>query len=786
LALIAACATPPGSGPQGDGTAITPQGWRITPAGRQTDLDPGPLALAISPDGRRVAVACAGLHDQSLTVLDSAGAILQRILASDSRRKQRNTDARGHASGYYAGLAFAPDGSRLYAADGAGDALHVFHISDGRLAEDDEIAVPSSMPDRDSYPAGIAVSHDGKAVYVAANLADALMVVRPDDRRVVATIAVGHLPYGVALNRAGSLAFVTNWGARSVSVIATAQNRVIMTVETGTHPSAIAANPLNDDIYVANGDSDSVTVLDGASGAVLREIDPRLTPGAPIGASPDALAVSPDGRTLYVANALDDDIAVIDPAAGTVRGLIPTGWYPSAVATDPTGRTLFVANMKGQGVGPAAPDSYWPDRLRGTLSIIPTPADPMLARYTARVRANNRLAAAEPRQTGGVIPRRPGDPSPIRHVIYVLKENRTYDQILGDLGRGDGDPSLTLFGEAVTPNQHALARSFVTLDNFHVDAEVSIDGWSWSNGGYANAYVQKNWPLDYGDYNRPEDMGGYGSSETAGLPGENPGDDFLWDSLLRAGVPYVNFGFFVNNPPVVDAAMHGLLGHTDPDYPGWDLDVTDQARIDRWMTVFAGYEQAGVMPAAQFIALPGDHTAATEIGKRTPSAYVADNDLALGRLVAAVSHSRFWSDTAIFVVEDDAQDGPDHVDGHRTVALAISPYTQTGKVDSTFYSTVSMLRTMELILGVGPLSQFDATATPMSASFTDRPVFRPYDAITPSVSLTEINRPDAPMARESSALDFSGPDRVPAGLMNAIVWKSVHGPASAPPFGGED
>lgn len=761
---------------------MTPQGWKVTPAGQQVDVDPGPLSVAVSPGAGLVLVANAGLSQQSLMVLDSSGNLLQRIAASDRRGKGLYSQADGHASGYYAGLAFAPDGAKVYAADGPGNALHVFTVDGRRLTEDPEIPLPPPAVSTETYPAGIAVSADGQELYVAGNLADVLYVVSPASRQILSRVPVGHRPLGVALNRAGTLAFVTNWGERSVSVVSTAQRVVVKTVETGTHPGAIAANPAKDEIYVANADSDSVSILDGRTGDLMRRIDLRPYVGAKIGASPNALAVAVDGKTLYVANGLDNDVAVVDLAAGdTVTGLIPTGWYPSALAIDPSGSSLLVTNMKGLGVGPAAPKTYWPERLRGTLSRIKLPNPAALAGYTAQVMANDRFDRAPPVASGGVIPITAGDRSPIRHVIYVLKENRTYDQILGDLGRGNGDPSLTLFGEAVTPNHHQLARSFVTLDNFYVDAEVSVDGWSWSNGGYANSYIQKNWPLEYGNYNRPSDLGGYGNAETAGLPGERPGDSFLWDALLRANISYVNFGFFVNNPPVVDASMHGLLGHTDPLYPGWDLATTDQTRIERWLQVFAGYIQAGDMPAAQFITLPSDHTSATEIGKRTPRAYVADNDLALGRLVEAVSHSRFWTDTAIFVVEDDAQDGPDHVDGHRTVALVISPYTQTGRVDSTFYSTVSMLRTMELILGVSPMSQFDSAARPMSASFSDTPNLRPYTAIVPRIPLTEVNGPDAPMAKESAALNFSEADKIPMGLMNEIVWKSVRGADSKLP-----
>jgi hypothetical protein len=403
------------------------------------------------------------------------------------------------------------------------------------------------------------------------------------------------------------------------------------------------------------------------------------------------------------------------------------------------------------------------------------PGSALLATDTAQVAANDRFDAHSRTWPGSVIPPTPGGQTPLTHVIYVMRENRTYDQVLGDLGRGNGDPSLAIFGQSVTPNAHALAQRFVTFDNFYADAEVSADGWSWSNGANANTYNQKNWPLDYGGYARPYDFGGFGNNETAGQPGARPGASYLWDELAAAGVTYENFGFFVDNPVDLQPSMPGLIGHTDMQYPGWDLSTPDQTRIDRWLSVFHGYQASGTMPTAQFVYLPSDHTFDTTPGARRPTAYVADNDLALGRLVDAVSHSQFWANTAIFVVEDDAQDGPDHVDGHRTVALVISPYTQTGTVDSTLYSTVSMLKTMELILGVGPMSQFDAAATPMSAAFSSTPNLRPYTALMPGVSLWATNGPNAPMAALSASWNFSQPDTQPMRLANEAVWQSVRG-----------
>ena len=780
VAMAAAAATPP-AGPQPDGTAYTPQGWHVTPAGTQTDLGLWPMDVAMSPTGNLLLVANAGYAHHSLMAIDpSTGDVLQVISAAGAKSHGWWDWASGHPTGYYVGLAFSPDGRHAWASDGPGGAIHAFRIAGRTLTETQHIKLTGNRGNEHAWPAGIAVGDEGTRLYVAGNLDDTLRVVDPASRSVLATVRVGHLPYGVALNAAGTLAFVTNWGASSVSVIDTNTNTIVKTVAVGMHPCAIVANPVGNELYVANGDGDSVTVLDGTTGSVRRTIDLRPSPDAPVGAGPDGLAVSPDGGTLYVSNGGDDDVAVIELGSATtadrVAGLIPTAWYPSGVAIDPSGRTVFAINMKGLGAGPHTdPTTYWPAFMHGSISTIPVPDAAQLAAYTAQVSTNDRFGAPPSVPDGSVIPSGPGGSTPITHVIYVMKENRTYDQILGDLGKGNGDPSLAMFGQDVTPNQHALARRFVTFDNFYADAEVSADGWSWTTGAYANGYIQRNWPVDYNGYGRPYDFGGFGEGTTAGLPGEHPGRGFLWDQLAAAGVSYRNFGFFVDNPVDLQSSIPGLLGHTDMQYPGWDLSVPDQVRIDRWLQVFQQYQTRGSMPAMQFVYLPSDHTAGTTPRARRPDAMVADNDLALGRLVEAVSHSSFWGSTAIFAVEDDAQDGPDHVDGHRSTVFAISPYTQTGAVDPTFYSSVSVLRTMELILGVPPMTQFDAVATPMSAAFSSNPNLRPYTAVVPGVSLFAKNTFHSPMAAASLRIDFSDPDLIPMRLMNRILWRAMHG-----------
>jgi YVTN family beta-propeller protein len=547
-------------------------------------------------------------------------------------------------------------------------------------------------------------------------------------------------------------------------------------IEVGTHPNAMAVNPVNDELYVANADSDTVSVIDTTTNVVVRTIDLSPYLGAREGSSPDALAVSPDGQTLYVVNSLNDDIAVISlgdkQGADKVEGLIPTAWYPTALVLSDDGQELDVLNAKGLGAGPnvngpnpyknpyGPPNQYIASMIVGTLSQIEVPDADQLAEYTEQVVANNGFNEGSKLRTAGtpkssVIPVHAGDPTPIKHVIYVIKENRTFDQVFGSLGKGNGDAALNLFGDESAPNQRALEKQFVTLDNFYSDAEVSADGWNWAVGAEANSYVQHAWPQNYGGQNRPYDFEG---GNLATSPGTDPTDAFIWNKLADNGIDFRNYGFRVFGNMVAGGTEPGLAANTDLFFAGYDLSkpdsipdliqtgVNQSTRISEWLKEFYQYEATGTLPTVEFVRLPNDHTATNTIGAPTPRAYVADNDYALGQLVDAVSHSKDWGSTAIFVIEDDAQEGPDHVDAHRTIAQVISPYTQTGKVDSTFYSQVSVLRTIEQIVGISPMTQFDAAATPMINAFSDTPNLTAYTAIVPTQNVHEKNPVNPPMA----------------------------------------
>ena len=786
LLVLAACVRPrllEPVGPHSDGTGLTPNHWVLTPAGAQVEVGDRPLGLALAPDGRYLLVSNNGQGIQSLAVVDTQSRTVVQTVPYPS------------PEALFLGVVVSPDGRRAYASSGGNNTIRVYDLDRGRLTERDPIA----LGDRKTriYPAGLALSPDGQTLYAALNLEGAVAVIDlPGTMRARLRLPwagrrddAGPLPYAVTLT--GSTLYVSEWNGGGVTVIDVDRLAVLRHIPTGAHASALVRSPDGARLYVANATSDTVSVIDTGTETVIGTVTLGPYPAAPMGSLPNAVVVSPDGQTLYVANGGNNDVAVVDTASLQVRGLIPTAWFPSALALSPDGRTLYVANMKGLGAGPNPrgpnperpdPDEQYIGRMaRGTLSILDLPDASGLARLTAQVVRNNgfdemhQVLTRTPQDTTPhAVPRRVGDPSLIRHVLYVIKENRTYDQVLGDLRQGDGDPTLVLFGRDVTPNHHALAEQFALLDRCYADAEVSADGHNWSMAAIATDYVQKLWAATYSDRNRPFDFGGESSASA-------PQAGYLWDHTARAGVSYRVYGEFArfrSKPPTVTPApfANALEGHLAPTYAGYNLAVADQARVDAWQAEFEAFVGSGTLPALLILHLPNDHTAGTRPGFPTPKSMVADNDLALGRIVETVSRSAVWRETAIFVIEDDAQNGPDHVNAHRTVCLIASPYIQPGLVDDTPYSTVSMLRTIELMLGLPPMSQFDAAASPMVRPFTDTPRVVPYEARTPRQRRDEVNGADAYGAAESVSLNLDEADAADEARFNAILWHSIKGP----------
>ncbi|MDP5226303.1 MULTISPECIES: beta-propeller fold lactonase family protein [Arthrobacter] len=761
-AALAGLALTQHAGPQADGTGITPAGWAVTPAGDQRAAGYFPANTVTSPDGSAVVVPNIVVDEngkQTVQVLSSQdGSLLQQLELNGSDGKT--------PQGVAPGAVFSPDGKQLYLATANKNAVLVldWDAAAHKLSVNRSLKLPSG-----SYPQTVAVSPDGKTVYATGQLSRKLIAVDVATGQT-ATAPTGDYPFGVILSADGGTAYVSNQGGNTLSTFTVAGLTLTKgaDVTVGTHPNNMLLDTKNQRIYVSNGDNDTVSVLDARTGKVQHTLSVAPYQGAPGGTQPTNLALSPDTKTLYVTAGGNNDVTVLDVSGedgfGKVKGLIPTGWYPTGVAPSKDGKRLLIASAKGLGTGPnkgtdpanSNNHPYIERQLKGFVTVVPTPDGDQLAKFTQQVRRNNGVDGeggavnqgqqGEQGRPGTVVPRTPGQASPIKHVIYVVKENRTYDQVFGDMPKGNGDPSLAIFGKDVTPNLHKLADKFVTLDNLYADGEVSQNGWQWATQASSNPYNETGTAQGYAGNGSQYDS--EGEHPYVAAAGPDPEHAYLWDKLAQKDVSFRNFGQFVVPPREIDAAepvkcTTGFCAHdpilnaqTNHDYPWFDMSVSDQKRFDIWNKDFQGFKSSGTMPSMQFIDLPRDHTA----GAGTAAQLVADNDLALGKIVDEVSHSQFWKDTAIFVVEDDAQGGPDHVDAHRTTGLVISPYTQTGTVDSHFYSQVSMLRTMELFLGVQPMSQYDAAAMPMIYSFGKTANSTPYDAVAaPSLTLSMPN-----------------------------------------------
>ncbi len=822
----------PGSRP--DGTVRLPNQWALDPVGRHVRLGDFPVNIAVHPEGRYAVVLHCGYGQHELIAVDLREAAIVSRAALDEA---------------FYGLAFGPGGRQIYASGAGKETVHAFDFDRGHFTNARHL--PLRDPKSRGVPAGLAVSPDGRRLWVANVLGHRLTEValdapgatssvlaevvlqdrtaaaaspaasaaapaaapspspddpvRSEDEEAITKRARALLeslkddapyPYACALDAKRQRLYVSLWGQSTVEVLDLASRRSLAHWRVQEHPNELLLTRTGRHLFVANANRNTVSVLDADSGRTLETLAAELEPGSPPGSTPNSLALAPDESLLFVANADINAVAVFDvrePGRSRSLGFIPVGWYPTSVRVTPDGRHLLVANGKGSASksnrygprpgneAPATIREYIGGLFPGTLSIIDLPRDREKLEEQLRGFTERALAARPPRprravEPGHPIPMTVGDPSPIRYCIYIIKENRTYDQVFGDMPEGKGDPTLCLFPEEVTPNHHRLAREFVLLDNFYVESEVSADGHEWTMGAYATDFVEKMWPLSYG-HNRDRK---YSYPSEGRFKIAEPSGGYLWDRARAAGVSFRSYGEFIDNGATPDAPgttrVRTLEGHFDPWFRSFDMDYSDLRRAERFITELRRFEQEGEMPRLQIVRLPNDHTAGTTAGKLTPTAFVAENDLALGQVIEAITRSRFWPQTAIFVVEDDAQNGADHIDAHRTVALAISPYIRRGTVDSTLYSTASMLRTMELILGLSPMTQFDAAAMPLFAAFGSKPDSRPYQAQPARVDLTAKNQKSAWGSDRSARMNFAREDAADDLELNEIVWRSVRGP----------
>ena len=842
-----------------EGRAVTPVNQVLTPMGRQIELAGlRPQAVALSPDGKLAVTA--GKTNEIVVIDPASGAVIQRVQPAAVESAQpagteRNLQPDKKAIESFTGLRFAPDGRRLYMSDVHGS-VKVFAVDDGVVAPSHAIPLPPTgvAQRKDEIPAGLALSVDGRRLYVCGNLSNRLLEIDTVSGELLRSIDVGVAPFDVVL--ADGKAFVSNWGGRrpgpddlvgpagkgttvrvdpvrhvasegSVSIVDLASGAATEVV-VGQHASALAVSPDGRHVVCANAGADTVSILDVASAMVVETVWTKSTPAELFGAQPGALAFSPDGERLFVCNGAQNAVAVIewdpgDKGETKLVGLIPVGWYPSGVAYDAARGQLVVANMKGLPEKPRkhrGSEGFNSHHYHGSVSLVPLPDDGTLAVWSEIAARNMRSAAIReallpprPDTPPRAVPERIGEPSLIEHVVYIIKENRTYDQVLGDLPGGNGRAELCVFGADVTPNHHAIASRFVLLDNAYCCGILSADGHNWSTSAVANDYIERSFagfPRSYPD--------GMGDGESDALAWSPAG--FIWDRAVEHGRTIRNYGEFmkprvrwkdparagqpdftacfrawrdgIDQGDVIFAsepAIESIRPFSPPGAVGWDMSVPDQFRADFFIKELAEFEARGEYPNLVIICLPNDHTSGTAANCPTPEACMADNDLAFGRIVEALSHSRFWPKMAIFAIEDDPQAGWDHVSGYRTTCYVASPYARRSTVVGTQYNTTSVLRTIHQILGMRPMNQFDASATPMFDCFTDTADATPFDHLEVAIPLDRMNAPPQtirdPVLREgavaSAGMNFEEIDRAPEDLLNRILWHARKGSGAAYP-----
>lgn len=782
VALLALLTTPLVSatrderpGPAGTGRVRLPNGWYVSPAGRQVGVGDLPLGLAVSPDERIAAVTHSGWKGRGLDLVDIvAGEHLQTIPLAET----------------WLGVTFLDEGRTLAVSAGGANRVLLYSMADGRATFADSILVGPRWSVGGQYPqgkkidygpgaiwtTGLAADESRHRLYVVSQFDSALNVLDVPARRMQRRVPLRAVPYTCLVSHDGARVYVSLWSAASVAIVDAATLEITRVVPVGDHPTDLAESPDGARVFVANSNVNSVAVVDVAAGRTVETLRTSRTPNEPAGDTPNGLTLDAKGERLYVANAGANHVAVFDvsePGDSKAIGFLPTGWYPTAVRMLPRSRTLVVANGKGAGSRPSndvIPDtSGWCRYLqcspssRGTLSLIADPDAPMLERLTRQVFAN----------TPELRKKASRKPPPIKHVFYIMKENRSYDQVLGDMPNGNGDSTLAIFGERVSPNHHALAREFVLLDNTYCDSDGSADGHNWGMGAIANDYVFK----------------GQSSSPVYDYEGGNalayPSAGYIWDLCARHGITYRSYGEFVFNgatyEDTVRASIEGLIDHVAPRYIGYDTHYSDLDRYRVWLEEFDRYDRDGGLPQLSIIRLPNDHTEGTCTDRPTPRAHMAENDLALGMMVERISRSRYWKDALILVIEDDAANGQDHVDGHRTVALAVGPYVKRGAVDSGFYTSCSVLRCIEDIFGMPPMTQFDARANGFEGIFRSKPDLTPYTNRPARIDINEKNVAGAFGQAESDAMNFAVADVVPYDRLNVILWHSVRGTEAPPP-----
>jgi DNA-binding beta-propeller fold protein YncE len=784
-------------GPLDDGSFLLNSGWRIKPVGAQIPVDTFPMSAVVSADKKYLLVLNGGYNPPSISVIDLA----------TEKESSRTPVPDG-----WLGLTMNKAGDKVYVGGGSRAAIYEFAFADGALTPGRVFPI---VADKDRKPedfiGDVRLAPDDHLLYAASLYRDSVVVVNPQSGLILSTIRTGRRPYRILFHPSGKSFYVSSWTDGSIGRYDVASGDRISITRVGPHTTDMAwlsgeveEHPeIKARLFVSASNTNNVYVLGVNEDGDLNQIESinlSLTPRQPLGLTPSGLGLSPDGKTLVVACADVNAAALVDISGprSRLRGFVPTGWYPTTAFVLPDGR-LGVLNGRGlrsfpnpNGPNPSkrpepvhagAPELQFVGRIqRGTVQLVNMPNDSAAEAYTAQVLANSPyrdeklddpgIPAGSPVRAGG----------PIRHVVYVVKENRTYDQVLGDLKEGNGDNNLVLFGEQITPNLHKLARDFVLLDNFYVNSDVSADGHNWATAAIAPDYTQRMWPNSYAGRRRKYDYEGQ-------EPTNSPPAGYIWTAARQAGISMRNYGYFVDNraKPEPDGTQITsvrdpiLAPVTDPNYRGFDLDYPDIERAREFAGEIQDFEKAGSMPALLFVRMGNDHTNGATAGKLSPFSLAADNDQGVAMVVEAISKSRFWNETAIFIIEDDAQNGPDHVDSHRSPCWVISPWVKRG-VNSTMYNQTSVLRTIELILGLHPLTTFDASARPMFGVFANAITpAAPYVIEKPGVPLDTRNPANTAAARRSARMDFDEADEIDDDELNAILWAAIKGPNTPMP-----
>ncbi len=764
---------------EGNEQVLLPNGWSLSPVGRSLQLGDLPLNLQVSHNKKLIAVTNNGQSTQSIQLIDV--------------KTEKVLDEKVIEKVWY-GLQFNDKDDQLYVSGGNDNIILIYPVRNQKLLEADTIRLGKPWPVKIS-PAGLALDDQNQLLYLVTKENNSLYIVDLKTKKTIKKISLGSEAYSCLLSPDKGTLYISLWGANKVALFNTKEQQLTDSLITQYAPNELLLNKKGDHLFVANGGDNSVSVFNTQTKNLVEIISSSVHATMLTGSTTNGLALSDDENILYIANADNNCIAVFDvakPGESASKGFIPTGWYPTSVKY--CRNRIWVANGKGftSMANPEGPQpikdtddselhegstvnkklQYIGGLFKGTLSVITKPNATLLRQYTQMVYNNtpfNKKLQAPSKENP--VPFKPGEVSPIKYVFYIIKENRTYDQVLGDVKKGNGDPELCLFPEKVTPNIHALANEFVLLDNFYVDAEVSADGHNWSMGAYANDYVEKTWPTQYG---KRGGSGDYGGNRKITYPR----DGFIWDYCKRAGVSYRSYGEFTNGKIAVTPALDG---HFCVGYPSFDFEIKDTTRCSIWIKDFDKLLSENQVPKLSTIKFPNNHTSGQKRGKISPTAAVADNDLAVGLFVEHLSHSKIWKESVVFILEDDAQNGPDHVDAHRSPALVISPYIKRNQVVSTMYTTSGFLHTMELILGLPPMSQYDAAATPLYDCFTSEPDFTVFTHKKAQVDLDIRNTAVNQSSKISASFNLTKEDQVPDLELNRVIWKSVKGENSIMP-----